>query len=325
MRANDIDRPIFFVGMPRSGTTVIFQTFAARPDVAWFSQLIERVPRFPSLAVLSRLADVSSSMRKSESRSDQARPWLEKLRVGPSEAYRVWERCCGEKFRDDYLLGIQATAEERDRLRATISKVLRFQGKPRFAAKITGPGRIGYLSSVFEDARFVHVVRDGRATVQSLMRVPFWRDKRRMDEPAWRNGLTQGDLADWEARGRSPLALTALQWRRVVESTRDEAARFGPDRYAELCYERFVAEPHQFLDELAAVCGLPGSPEAHEFLERRFELRDMNFQWEDTFRSEEVKTLNDLMGSTLERFGYDVDPPRPPAGGPRVTRPFVTT
>ena len=124
---------------------------------------------------------------------------------------------------------------------------------------------------------------------------------------------------------RSGTTVIFLQWRRVVESTRDEAARFAPDRYAELSYERFVAEPHEFLDELAAVCGLPGSPEAHEFLERRFELRDMNFQWEDRFRSEEVETLNDLIGSTLKRFGYEVYLPRSPASGSRVTRPFATT
>jgi hypothetical protein len=309
--------------MPRSGTTVIFELFAARPDIAWFSQHLERAPRFPSVAALSRLTDLSPAMRRSVTRSDQARPWLERLRVGPSEAYAVWKRCCGEKFLYDYLLGVEATAVERDRLHATISKVLRFQGKPRFAAKITGPGRIGYLSSVFQDACFVHVVRDGRAVVQSLMQVPFWRERRRMHEPAWENGLTPADLADWDARGRSPLALAAVQWRRVIQSTREEAARLAPDRYAELCYERFVSEPHEVLDELAAFCGLPTSPEAHEFLERRFELRDMNFQWGDRFHLDDVEMLNDLMGGALRQFGYHVEPPQPPTGEPLVERPFA--
>ena len=51
----------------------------------------------------------------------------------------------------------------------------------------------------------------------------------------------------------------------------------------------------------------------------------MNFQWEDRFRSEEVETLNDLIGSTLKRFGYEVYLPRSPASGSRFTRPFATT
>lgn len=317
-----VDRPIFFVGMPRSGTTVVFEVFAARPEVAWLSQHLQRFPGVPALALLSRMADLNPSMRRSVSRSDQFRAWIEKLRVGPVEAYGFWQRCCGEKFRHDYLLGVEASARESECVRATVAKVLRYQGKSRFAAKITGPGRIAYLSSIFGDARFVHVVRDGRAVVQSLMRVPFWQERRRMTEPVWANGLTVRDLRDWEARDRSPLALAAVQWRRVVESIREEAARLPPEHYVEVRYERFVSEPHDFLDELASELELPRSPDAHEFMDRRFNLRDMNFQWGKRFGPDEVVMLNELMADTLKRFGYGIDPPRPPSGEPGLDRPF---
>jgi hypothetical protein len=318
-----VDRPIFLVGMPRSGTTVIFEVFAARRDLAWLSQHLQRSPGTPALAMLSRMADLTPSMRRSVSRSDQLRPWLERLRVGPVEAYDLWEHCCGEKFRYDYLLGVHARPEESRCVRSTISKVARFQGKPRFAAKITGPARIGYLSSVFPDARFVHVVRDGRAVVQSLMRVQFWRQRERMHEPAWRNGLVEGDLADWERYERSPLALAAVQWRRVLESSREEAAGLAPDRYAEVRYERFVSQPREVLDAVASFCQLPRSARAEEFLETRFELRDMNFQWQERFDDGEIAMLNDLMGSTLEEFGYDVDPPGPSPASPALSTPFA--
>jgi hypothetical protein len=134
--------------------------------------------------------------------------------------------------------------------------------------------------------------------VQSLMRVPFWGEGRRMQEPAWRNGLTEHDLAAGEARDRSRPALAAIQWRRVVESIWQEASPLAPDRYSELCYERFVSEP------LADCFGLTKSSQAHAFLNRRLDLRDMNFQWGDRFGSDEVAMLNDLMGTTLERLGY---------------------
>ena len=39
-----VDRPIFFVGAPRSGTTVLFEIFAARDELAWPSQYLERAP-----------------------------------------------------------------------------------------------------------------------------------------------------------------------------------------------------------------------------------------------------------------------------------------
>jgi hypothetical protein len=293
--------------MPRSGTTVAFEALAAHDDVAWFPGHLEWKPNLPVLAALTRLADVTPLMRRSVNRSDQVRPWFDRVRVGPSEAYNVWQRCCGERFRYDYLLVVKASAEERRCLTDTISKVQRYEGKPRFAAKITGPGRIGYLTSIFEDAHFVHVVRDGRAVVQSLMSVPFWKRRDRMIAPAWRNGLTAGDQADWSRYGRSPIALAAVQWRRVVQSTRNEAAEVTSEHYAEVRYEEFIADPEAVLDELTSFCELPSSPRAKSFLRRRFDLRDMNFQWRERFSREEVTMLNDLMGTTLTQFGY-VDP-----------------
>lgn len=309
-----VDRPLFFVGMPRSGTTIAFEAFAAHGGVAWFPGQLEWKPNLPFLAVLARLTDATPSMRRSVNRSDQPRHWRDKLRVGPSEAYNVWQRCCGEKFRYEYLLGVQATVDESRCLRETISKVQRYEGKSRFAAKITGPGRIGYLASIFDDARFVHVVRDGRAVVQSLMTVPFWKERERMREPAWRHGLTAGDEADWKSYGRSPIALAAVQWRRVVESARAEASQLAPDRYAEMHYEHFMAEPEIVLDDVTSFCQLPSSPRAKEFLRRRFDLRDMNYQWQERFNSQEMGMLNDLLGSTLAKFGYEIDPRRAQSG-----------
>ena len=85
-----VDRPIFVIGVPRSGTTVIFNTFAARPDIAWFTQHLNRMARWPSITVLGRLADRLPGARKSIPRSDSGRRWREKARIGPVEGYRIW-------------------------------------------------------------------------------------------------------------------------------------------------------------------------------------------------------------------------------------------
>lgn len=313
---------IFLVGMPRSGTTVIFEALAARHDVAWFSNYLRRCPGMPAVSALSRLVDLSPKMRWSMGRSDQTKSRLERLGIGPDEAYPVWRRCCGKRFQFDYLLGDQPTPAERDRVRATVAAVRRYQGKPHFAAKLTGPGRIGYLSSIFPDARFVHVLRDGRAVVQSLMKIPFWKQRDRMNRPAWRNGLTERDLADWERHERSPLALAAVQWRRVIESTREEAASQAPDRYAEISCEQFVAEPQRILDGITAFCGLPPSMRADAFVWNRLRIRDMNWQWRERFNGKEIAMLNELMRDLLERLGYNIDTTGSPKGPPGEAMPF---
>jgi omega-hydroxy-beta-dihydromenaquinone-9 sulfotransferase len=320
----EIKQPIFFVGMGRSGTTLTFAAFTAHPDLAWFSQYLARLPRVPIVAALSRVADWSPSMRAGISRSDERQRWLERLRVGPAEANTVWQQYCGKDFIYGYLRGVNATAAERRRLRRMVSSVLRYQGKPRFAAKLTGPARLEYLASIFPDARFIHVVRDGRAVVRSFMGASFLQDTWRMDEPAWRGGVGNRELPEWEGYKRSPLALAAIQWRTVVRSARQEAAEFSPTRYGEVRYEDFIADPHTALDELATFCDLRSSPAPHQFLDKRIELADMNVQWRDAFTGEELQMLNEVMGDTLEEFGYGSAPAHPRTGNGLVTIPFAS-
>jgi len=300
-----VARPIFLVGMGRSGSTMIFDVLATHPELGWFSNYCDVFPGLPRLAVLSRLADLSPVFRKAVTPSDQQPPWLDRFRVSPSEAYHVWQVLCGEKFRNDYLLGVEASTDERARVHRTVRTVLRWQGKRRFAAKVTGPPRMEFLSSIFPDARFVHIVRDGRAVVHSLLRVDFWKNRGRLEEPAWRGGFPDSYRRRWEALDRSPLALAALQWRNVVETARREARKLGPHQYHELRYEDFLSDPRAKLEELARACDLPPSERMLDFVTRRFALQDRNVQHAERFSAEQRNLLETLLEDVLADFRYD--------------------
>ena len=299
-----IERPVFLVGMGRSGTTLLFECLAAHPDVGWLAHHANRFPEQPWLYALVRLCDVSFAFRKAIERSDQRRPWLEKLRLGPAEAYETWAALCGEKFRYDYLLGVEATPAERKAVHRLVADVLRWSGKRRFAAKLTGPPRIGYLRSLFPDAIFVHIVRDGRAVVSSLLQVDFWRDTQRLHEPAWRGGFPDAYRRLWEDGGRSPVALAALQWRNVIEVARTERRGLADGQYHELRYEDFLEDPDGTLDRLLAWTGLRPSPRVHAFLNRRFEVRDMNRRSGGKLADRELAEVEALAGPLLRELGY---------------------
>lgn len=309
-RADSIDRPILIVGMPRSGTTLVLESLGARSDLAWFSRPLNRFPRFPVVSVVERLATLHPALRSTMHRSDQIGPGLrrlrrlERVRLGPTEGTSVWDHWFGERILFDYLLGVEATEAERRRARVFAAKLLRYQGKDRLVAKLTGPGHVAYLSSIFDDALFVHVIRDGRAVAHSLMNFWAWRDTFRLREPAWKNGLDEDQIAEWRASGALPPTLAAIQWRRVIETTRREAAALPPDRYTEVRYEDFLADPHRMLDEITGFCGLPRSEECHAFLDRRIRLRDMNYQWREGLTEQEVGQIEDSAGDLLSELGY---------------------
>lgn len=309
MARSEIDSPIFIVGMPRSGTTLIHESFSARDDVAWFSRPLNRMPRFPIVTAVERLGALHPSLRSTIHRSDQIGPGLrrlrrlERVRLGPTEGIHVWRHWFGREIVSDFLLGVEADESVRRGAHELVAKLQRYQGKDRFVAKLTGPGHLTYLSSIFEDARFLHVIRDGRAVVNSLMSFPPWRDSFRVREPAWQNGVSAQRLDEWRRSGASPLTLAAIQWRTVIETIREEAERLDADRYTELRYEDFLADAHRRLDEISAFCGLPPGDAAHSFADRRT-LRDMNYRWQRELTGREIEMIEDRVGDLLDELGY---------------------
>ncbi len=298
--------PIFFVGMPRSGTTVMFESFACHPELGWFTNHLDKLPSFTPISALARLGSLSPMFRTAMQPTTGHRPWSERLRVGPSEGYRIWEALCGKKFVYSFLLDQTADPAERDRVRAYVARVLRYQGRRRFAGKLTGPARIEYLASIFERPNFVHVVRDGRAVVRSLLRVSFWKNTYRMLEPAWRGALSESDREEWHRHEKSPLVLAALQWRAVVLRAREERDRIRPAVYCEIRYEDFLADPIASVEHIDEVVGMSPSPAQREYLAGRMKVVRSDRPQRDGFEPEEWETLNALLGDLLSDLGYTV-------------------
>jgi hypothetical protein len=97
-------------------------------------------------------------------------------RYAPSEAYRALSRqvspMVANSSRD--LLASDAMPWVARRFRSFFSDRALVQGKPLFLHKFTGWPRTGFIRAVFPDARFIHIVRDGRAVVASEIRTSWW-------------------------------------------------------------------------------------------------------------------------------------------------------
>src|SRR5690606_15394984 len=92
------------------------------------------------------------------------------------EAYAFWEtHSPGFRRPSRDLVAADVTESRRQALVNTIESIVT-KRRGSFVAKITGWPRILYLREVFPDARFVHLVRDGRAVAASFskMNVDQW-------------------------------------------------------------------------------------------------------------------------------------------------------
>ena len=274
-----IYKPVFVIGMPRSGTTVISEAISLHEEFGWISNYLTKFPNYVWISMLNRLCFISKIgiyIRGRKPQTNNLNSFFRKFFPYPSEAYNIWEIFLGKKFRNDYLFRKVATEEERKNVIEYFKKVLKYQGKKRLFVKLTGPPRIQFLTSIFPDAYFIHVIRDPRAVVNSLLKVKFWREGGGLERPWWK-GLPQEYIKEWEKRNRSPVALAALQWKRVVSLTWEEKKYAQHGHFIEIRYEDFVEKPHEYLTKIFHKVGLEDSPEAHKYISSIGKLRNMNY------------------------------------------------
>jgi hypothetical protein len=303
VHGNTFDRPVFFIGMPRSGTTLIFEAFARHPLLGWPSNYTDKYPRLPWLNAIgpllrNRWIDVSARKKQYGGAS-----LVNRFVPYPAEAYPFWDHYSGVDFARSYLRATVVDARAAQSLRRAVAAVLRWQNRPRFTAKLTGPSRMQFLLQVFPEARFVQVVRDGRAVTHSLMKVRFWKKLGGTEAPFWDGG--PDDLVKtWDREERDPAILAALQWKHIVRETRREGSELGPTRYREIRYEDFVCNPQRWIGELYQFSELSVSHRASAFLARGPHVLNMNDKFRQDFGEAYVQRLTELMQPELDQFGY---------------------
>lgn len=300
----DVERPVFFIGMPRSGTTIVFEAFVRHPAVAFPLNYSQRCPRIPQLGILRRALDRRAVQLIGHKRQYGHARLGNRFLPSPSEAYAFWN-CHGRpEFGRSYLDEALVGSEETVRLRGAVRELMRWQGRARFCAKLTGPPRIAYLSRIFRDSIFVHVIRDGRAVVHSLLKVGFWRAKGGYDAPFWQGRIGLPGLEQWKVDGRDPGALAALQWRHIVGLAREEGRGLGAGRYYELKYEDFVLEPVRTLATVMSNCELPMHQSVIEHLRRVPPVGNLNSKYVTEMSTDYLDMLVRHLQPELATCGY---------------------
>ncbi len=153
----------------------------------------------------------------------------------------------------------------------------------------------------YPEALAVHVVRDGRDVVASLLERGWLSSGREGDDDA---RLAFGSHARfWVEPGReeefasvSDATRCAWAWRTYVT-----AARAVPERTIELRYERLVADPRAAAEAIAARLDAPVEPLAVAF----GEVHDRSAgRWRAALSGEQLADVERECGDLLEGLGY---------------------
>jgi hypothetical protein len=159
---------------------------------------------------------------------------------------------------------------------------------------------------VFPRARFVHVVRDGRAVANSLLQVPWWHGYH--GTQTWRLGpLAREDHDMWLAHERSFVALAGLNWKILIDAFQRAEKAIDPDRWRTIRYEDLVAEPRRTVEDLLEWFGMAPS----RIFTRRLEHQPFRSGRTHAYRRDltmtQVRVLEQVMRGQLQHHGYSID------------------
>ncbi|MCU1429550.1 MAG: sulfotransferase, partial [Actinomycetia bacterium] len=199
-----MDNFAFVVGCPRSGTTLLRAMLDSHPELAIPGEsyfVVELAPAF------------------------RRRWWRRFDRDAFASAV-----CGHERFQQWGLadadvraaLTSAAPTSYADAVRVVYGLYARRHGKARYGDKTPNYVlQLPLLAELFPEARFVHIVRDGRDVALSVTNIDEWGPKR--------------------------VPGAAKYWVQHVGAGRDAGAALGPARYLDIRYEDLVAEPERVL------------------------------------------------------------------------------
>lgn len=289
----------FVLGTGRCGSTLVHEVLARHPAVGFLTNLEDRLPLPP---VAGRFNN--ELFRRVPVRFTQKGG---RIRFAPSEGYRALERgvspivCTPQR---DLVAG-DVTPWLEKRTRRFFADRAQAQGRPVFLHKFTGWPRAGFLGRIFPEAKFVHVVRDGRAVANSFLQMPWWRGYEGPEAWGW-GPLSAAYEKEWVASDRSFAMLAGIEWKILIDAFEAAKAEVPADRWLELRYEDFVAAPRDVTGEILSFLNLDWNPGFEEgFARYTFEAGRT-----DAFRRDlginDVAALDLSLAGHLARFGYPV-------------------
>lgn len=277
---------VFIVGCPRSGTTLLQRLVNAHPQIA-ITPETHWIPRF-------------FEGRKGLTPEGMVAPKLISLLV---EQPRFTRLDVGQEELMAMIAGRRPVSYS-SLVTAIFDSYGKAQGKPLVGDKTPGyVRRIHTLHTLWPEARFVHLIRDGRDVYLSMRHRPMHR-------------LKAGVFDTW---ADEPGLTAALWWELNVRAGRGAASSLGPGQYYELRYESLVAGPRQECEALCAFLGVPYDDTMLSFNKIETNKRARRpvtpglRDWRTQMPAQDLERFEAAAGELLDELRYEraVNRPRP--------------
>ncbi|WP_344141802.1 sulfotransferase [Streptomonospora arabica] len=284
------ERPIFVIGCPRSGTTLLQLMLHAHPRLAIPPETRFMLDVYRRRAEFGDLKDGANRRRLAEAVTGPRNTRYRDLKLDRDET-------------------VAAIVDGPPTVGSALGAVLR-QYARRFGKERWGDKRPGYYQAVdelrrmFPHAQFVHLIRDGRDCVGSLKQMPWYKQTSYHAISTWAEAIDYGRTA---VRRLGPDTFHQLRYEDLVADPARELSALcdflGEEFDPAMCEPRRVAKS-----------AVPKFKTWHSNTSRDVNASSSG-SWQDRLDPWEAALAEAVLGRRLRENGYELSgAPRPSAG-----------
>jgi hypothetical protein len=270
-------------------------------EISWISNYLNKFPTNYNLAIFNKVARYAKSTCRSQWFSDNSNAYfiqknpLLRLFPRPVEGENLYNWCGVPAFSTDLWC---ITNRKKKCLIDTFFKIQHFQGAKVFLTKRTANNRrIPQLLKAFPNAKFIHVIRDGRAVAFSLLKVSWWKDHKVW----WWNQKTP---RQWEESGKNPIEMAARNWIEHIKEIDAGMKMVTHDHnFFQIRYEELAFNLLDIMIKLAKFIGVDIEKNWIEII-KTVSITNNNDIWKTKISKNDKLILLSIQNKTLERLGY---------------------
>lgn len=237
-----LSKVVFIIGCPRSGTTILGEFFQNNSNCSYYREIDiwEKPLNSTAFNLYLKTISIITQITRKHRRLTIFLQGIRQILVDFLKSIRFLSN------KDNTNRGQRLTAD--DVLSEMEKKARSYLGEKNLVVKTNANSlRIPFLKKLFPDSKFIHIIRDGRDVICSLMNAPSGFLWSYIKPPGWKEKKKQykGYLR------------CAWQWKETIEIINKDKKILSPEDYIEITYEDLVKNPESTMREIFKKLDIP--------------------------------------------------------------------